>query len=168
METQDGNIEIPCDGTFNVEGTAYKVVGTPVIPSYSFEDAGASSSGYPPYYAGVLAGPMGQGRLPQCSWKPWSGSGSPAPPKPNMFSKKPAAYLKKTIPLVIVGADDQKKQCIIDTVENVYIKIPEAEACTDFILNEFGKQLSPASSADELLLLDSKLLPITDSLSKGT
>ena len=110
------------------------------------------------------------GRIAQSpgNWKPWSFPTRSLAPKPSGFPSKKPPMLKRTIPLIVLGLDDKKKPFIQDTVENVYIKIPESDAHTDLILSEFGKQLNPICSAEELLLLDSKFLPVTDSLSKGT
>ena len=72
---------------------------------------------------------------------------------------------KRSIPFVILGLDHTGKNIVIESAEeNVYVKMPESKLSVPALLlvastnSKLGAGLTP----DELTLLDSKLIPVSD------
>lgn len=83
---------------------------------------------------------------------------------------QPQSYepsFKRSIPLVTLSLDHTGKNVAVEsTDDNVYIKIPESSVSVPAILSEIGAKVS--IQPDELVILDSKCIPVTDGKGDGT
>ena len=71
------------------------------------------------------------------------------------------AYFKRCIPFVSLTLDHAGKNIIVlSTDDNVYVKIPESSITVSSILSEVGRKVSIVT--ENLVLLDSKMLPVAD------
>lgn len=102
----------------------------------------------------------GQPRL----WANESLSDQPGPSSA-LLRKKPK-YESRTIPYTSLATDSSGRNICIDSIiANVYIRIPDDKVSTKTILSELGSKIS--AEENELVLLDSKFVPVTDDDEKG-
>ena len=59
-----------------------------------------------------------------------------------------------------LALDGSGKMVVESTDDNVYIKIPESSVSTQSILSAIGPKI--AMSGDDLIVLDSKFIPVSD------
>lgn len=151
------NAEFATDGLFNlgpIPGSKYKICGeqvesdnleTPMRPRFAFR-------------APVTAG--------WSQTRPWANENQPGP-SDALLRKKPKydSCLKRTIPFVSLATDSSGRNICVDSiVTNVYIRIPDDNVSTQSILSEVSSKICEES---DLVLLDSKFVPITDEAEKG-
>ena len=167
------NAEFPEEGKFQLTplpGNRYKVCGDPeevqgVEDSHHMPSSVGSLSQCP---SGSIPGPSTRGWSIPRPWMstvhsgPMPFSSIANPPKGKKIqSQGYEPYLKRSIPLVTLSLDHTGKNIIIDsTNDNVYVKIPESSVSVPSILSEIGMKAS--IQPEELVILDSKFLPITD------
>ena len=98
--------------------------------------------------------------------RPWASDGrtafTPKHRKLEMQSYEP--FMKRSFPVVSLTLDRTGKISVNSTLSNVYIKVPESSVSVPAILAEIGKKTS--TDPEELTVLDSKLLPVTDDKGK--
>lgn len=84
-------------------------------------------------------------------------------PSDALLRKKPKydSCLKRTIPFVSLATDASGRNICVDSIiTNVYIRIPDGNVNTQSILNEISSKTS--NEENDLILLDSKFVPVTD------
>ena len=157
--------EFPDNGLFNLgslPGSKYKVCGEP-IPELADSGETPMRSRFTPRPPSTLTG-WGQ---PQ----PWANenlSGDQPGPSNALLKKKPKyeSCLKRTIPYVSLATDSSGRSICVDSIiTNVYIKIPDSNVNTQTILSDVASKIS--TDENELVLLDSKFVAITDDDDKG-
>lgn len=163
------NAEFPEDGQFRLAtylGSRYKICGDPVEeegPAVN-EDVSQSSASSSSGLTAVS---------PFHDWsirRPWSAGGSgqrgklmslPPPHSSKKFLPAYEPYYKRTIPFVTPALDHTERNVYAGTtVENVYIQVPESAVSVSTILQEAGKKVG--IPAEELIILDSKWIPVSD------
>ena len=74
--------------------------------------------------------------------------------------------LKRTIPYVSLCSDSSGRNICVDSIiTNVYIRIPDDNVGTRSILGDVASKIG--AEENDLILLDSKFVPITDDDDKG-
>ena len=95
--------------------------------------------------------------------RPWA-SDEPGPSTSVRKKPKYESFLKRTISFVSLSMNG-KNMCVDSIISNSYIKIVESEVSPQAIIAEVAAKISVAE--DELILLDSKFVPLTDADNTG-
>ena len=160
-EDMTNHAEFPENGLFNLgslHGSKYKVCGEPM------EQADGRETPIRPRFALRTSSGWGQPR-------PWASenlSSNQPGPSSALLRKKPKyeSCLKRTIPYVSLATDSSGRSICVDSIiTNVYIKIPDDNVSTQTVLTEIACKIN--SDENELVLLDSKFIPVTDDDDKG-
>ena len=71
-------------------------------------------------------------------------------------------HFKRCVPLVSLGLDGTSKKALVveSTDENVYVKLSQSSVSLFGILSAIGNKVS--IPPDDLILLDAKLIPVSD------
>jgi len=87
--------------------------------------------------------------------------GNPIHSRVKNLNAKAEPFFTQSFPFVSLSLDYAKKNIIVDsTNDNVYIKIPESSVSVAAIVSEISTKVS--HQPEELIILDSKLIPVTD------
>lgn len=162
--------EFPENGVFDLgplPSSKYKICG-----ESEQMDGGAENNMMMMRPRFAVRGPSGCGPSGWGQSRPWANesfsSEQPGPSNP-LLRKKPkydSSYLKRTIPYVSLTTDASGRNICVDTImSNVYIRIADDNVCAQTILADIA--MKSGAEENELTLLDSKFIPVTDDGDKG-
>ncbi len=141
-------------------GSKYKVCGEPMV----MEQADGAETLMRPRFTARGPGTSSGWGQPR-PWASESFSSDQPGPSNALLRKKPKydSCLKRTIPYVSLATDSSGRNICVDSI--VYIRIPDDNVGTRSILGDIASKIG--TEENELILLDSKFVPITDDEDKG-
>ncbi len=161
------NAEFPNEGQFNLPGGmgTYRVCG-------ESESSGspASAESFPspsqPGPSGMVVNtpPVSAGWSVPRPWATVHSQMLSSKPNPLNRTRKNQPYtessLKRSFPYVSLCLDHTGKHVVVEnTIDNIYVKVPDSSVSVATILEEVGSRISV--TAEDLLILDAKLVPVS-------